>query len=47
MDINALFTFLTSFLESASLLVNVREILDIIMASLKQYFGQTEEPAQE
>lgn len=47
MDLNALITLFKSFLESMSLLANAREVIDIIMASLKQYFGKTEEPAQE
>ncbi len=47
MDLNALITLFKSFLESLSLLANAREVIDIIMASLKQYFGKAEEPAQE
>lgn len=47
MDINTLFDLFKSFLESMSVLVNAREVIDIIMVSLKQYFGKAEEPAQE
>ena len=38
MDLNALINLLKSFLESMSVLANAREVIDIIMASLKQYF---------
>lgn len=47
MDLNALITLFKSFLESLSLLANAREVIDIIMASLKQYFGKAATPAEE
>ena len=47
MDLNALVTLLKSFLESMSLLANAREVVDIIMASQKQYFGKAEKSAEE
>lgn len=47
MDLNTLVSVLKGFLESMSVLANAREIIDIIMASLKQYFGRLEEPAAE
>ena len=47
MDLNALINLLKSFLESMSVLANAREVIDIIMASLKQYFDKAEEPAAE
>lgn len=47
MDLNTLIALTKSFLESMSVLLNAREIIDIIMASLKQYFGKAEEPAAE
>ncbi len=47
MDLSALINLFKSVLESLSVLANAREVIDIIMASLNQYFGKAEEPAQE
>ncbi len=47
MDLNGLVTLFTGFLESMTLLANAREIIDIILASLKKYFGKAEDPAEE
>jgi hypothetical protein len=47
MDLDKLIALTKSFLESMRVLLNAREVIDIIMASLKQYFGKAEEPAAE
>ena len=47
MDFSALINLLKSILEGLSVLANAREVIDIIMASLRQYFGKAEEPAAE
>ena len=46
MDLNTLIALFKGIFEGLSVLGNVREILDIIMASLKQSFGKAEEPAE-
>ena len=46
MDLNALVSILKSLLDSLKLLLNGGEVINIIMASLKQYFGKAEEPKE-
>ena len=46
MDLNALISMFTSLLDSLKLLLNGGEAIDIILASLKKYFGKAEEPKE-
>lgn len=43
MDLNALISIFTSMLDSLKLLLNGGEVIDIILASLKKYFGKAED----
>ena len=47
MDLNAITALFQGLFENLTLLANAREIIDIILASLRKYFGKAEEPAQE
>lgn len=42
MDLNVVISLFKGLFEDLSLLANAREIIDIILASLKQYFGKAE-----
>ncbi len=46
MDLGTMVSLFFSMLDNLKLLANAREIIDIILASLKKYFGQTDETTE-
>jgi len=46
MDFNTLIALFSGLMENLKLLANAREIIDIILASLKKYFGQADNTAE-